>query len=86
MTYLCILFIPPLYFMTRGKWGGFFLNAVLYGIALICVLSIVGIFVAPFFWLLSAGHAAFAYRKEMMAEHADLIATKMAEKMKAAGK
>lgn len=82
MTYLCIIFIPPLYFLTRGKWSGFFLNAVLYGIACLCVLSIVGIVVAPLFWILAVGHASFTYRKELMMQHADMIATKMAEKMK----
>jgi len=81
--YLCIIFIPPAYFMARGKWGGFVLNTVLYGIACLCVLSLVGIVVAPFFWILAVGHAAFTYRKELMAVQADLIATKMAEKLKA---
>jgi hypothetical protein len=82
MTYLCIIFVPPLYFLTRRKWGGFFLNAILYGIACLCVLSCAGIVIAPFFWLLAVGHASFAHRKELMARHAELIATKMAEKMK----
>jgi hypothetical protein len=83
MTYLCILFIPPLYFMTRNKWGPFFLNAVLYGLACLCVLTIVGIVIAPVFWILAVGHAGFHYRREMMVQHADMLATKMAEKMKA---
>jgi hypothetical protein len=38
--------------------------------------------VAPFFWLLALGHASFTYRREALANHADLIATKMAEKMR----
>lgn len=80
--YLCIIFVPPLYFMARGKWGGFFLNACLYGLAWLCVLTIVGIMVAPLFWILAVGHAGFTYRKEMMATHADMIATKMAEKLR----
>ena len=83
MMYLCIIFIPPVYFMARNKWGGFFLNAALYGLACLCVLTIVGIMVAPLFWALAVGHAGFTYRKELMAVQVDLIATKMAEKMQA---
>jgi hypothetical protein len=82
MIYLCIIFIPPVYFLVRKKWGGFVLNSILYGIACLCVLSIMGIVAAPIFWALAVGHAGFTYRKEMMVQHADLIATKMAEKMR----
>ncbi len=82
MIYLCIIFIPPVYFIARKKWPGFILNSILYGMACLCVLTIIGIWVAPFFWALSVGHAGFTYRKEMMAVHADMIATKMAEKLK----
>lgn len=80
--YLAIIFIPPVYFIARKKWPGFILNSILYGMACLCVLTIIGIWVAPFFWALSVGHAGFNYRKEMMAVHADMIATKMAEKLK----
>ena len=81
MTYLCILFVSPLYFLTRKQWSGFVLNSILYGMACLCVLTVVGIVAAPFFWILAVGHAGFSYRKEMMAEQADMIATKMAEKL-----
>ena len=81
MMYLCLIFIPPIYFISRKKWGGFVLNSVLYGIACLCVISIIGIMVAPIFWALAVGHASFTYRKEAVANHAELIATKMAEKM-----
>jgi hypothetical protein len=81
MIYLCLIFIPPVYFLTRKKWGGFVLNSILYGLAVLCVLTIVGIMVAPVFWLLSVGHASFTYRREMAARHAEMLATKMAEKM-----
>ena len=81
MKYLSIIFIPPLYFMMRGKWGGFFLNSILYGLAVLCVLSLVGMVVAPVFWLLAVGHASWHLRSEVMGEQADLIATKLAEKL-----
>jgi len=81
MIYLALIFIPPLYFLVRNKWGGFFLNSFLYGIACLCVLSIIGIWIAPIFWILSVGHACFTYRREMVTQHAEMLATKMAEKM-----
>lgn len=82
MTYLCILFIPPVYFLSRKKWGGFCLNSILYGIALLCLISIVGIMVAPVFWFLAVGHASFTFRRESAERHADLMASKMAAKIK----
>lgn len=82
MTYLCILFISPAYFLSRKKWGGFVLNSILYGIACLCLISIVGAVIAPLFWLLAVGHASFTCRREQAEHHADLVATKMAEKMR----
>ena len=82
MMFLCIIFVPPAYFLARKKWGGFVLNSILYGIACLCALSIVGIMAAPVFWLLAVGHASFTYRREMVSNHAELLATKMAEKMR----
>jgi hypothetical protein len=82
MTFLCILFLPPLYFLVRKKWGGFIVNSILYGIACLCVVSIVGIMAAPIFWILAVCHASFTYRREMVEHHAEMLATKMAEKMR----
>lgn len=81
MTFLCIVFLPPVYFLSRKKWGGFCLNAFLYGMALPCIISIVGIMGAPVFWVLAVGHAGFNYRREQTEHHANLVASKMAEKM-----
>ena len=82
MMYLCIIFLPPVYFIARKKWPGFVLNSILYGTACLCILTLIGIFIAPLFWILAVGHAGFTYRRELVATHADLIATKMAEKLK----
>lgn len=85
MIYLAVLFVPPLYFLLRKKFAAFLVNAVLYGIAVLFVLSIFGAFIAPFFWILAVMHAAWHVRKEMMPEHAEMIATEMAKKMMPAG-
>jgi hypothetical protein len=81
MMYLCIIFISPVYFISRKNWGGLALNGALYFIACCCLITIVLIPLAILFWTLSVGHAGFTYRKELMAVHADMIATKMAEKL-----
>ena len=82
MMYLCVIFISPLYFAARQKWGAFALNACLYGMACLCLITIIGAWIAPLFWILSVGHASFHLRTEMSHEHAELIATKMAEQMR----
>ena len=78
MMYLIVIFIPPLYFVIRKKWGAFILNAILYFIAWLTIFFGVGII----FWVLSAGHAGWHLRKELMEENAEMIATKIAKKMK----
>ena len=77
MTYLIVLLIPPLYFVIRGKWGAFVLNAFLYAMALLTVF-IFGIGVL--FWILAVGHAAWHLQRELMEEHAEMIASKLAER------
>ena len=47
---LAVIFIPPLYFALRKKWGAFTLNAILYGLVCIFLLSIIGAFIARIFW------------------------------------
>src|ERR1700733_2049883 len=80
MLYFCIIFLPPVYFIARKKRPGFVLNSILHRTACLCILTLIGIFIAPLFWILAVGHAGFTYRRELVATHADLIATKMAEK------
>jgi len=79
MMYLIIIFISPVYFLIRKMWGAFVLNAILYLLALITVWFFgIGII----FWLLAVGHAGWHLRKELMKEHAQMIATEMVAKMK----
>lgn len=82
MKYLVAFFIPPLYFLMRKKWGGFVVNSFFYGMA--CLLLLMLIFpIAPFFWLPAMIHAMYHVKKEVVTEQAELLATKMAEKMRA---
>jgi len=74
MMFLVIIFIPPVYFLVRKKWGGFILNSILYLLAIFTFMFMVG-FV---FWALAVGHAAWHLRKEHMQEQAKLIAKEIA--------
>lgn len=92
MMYLAIIFCSPLYFAVRKQWGAFTLNLILYGLALLSIPFIllmgIGLPFVFIFWALGVGHAGWHLRRQMMQEHAEMIANKMAEKMyqqKAAG-
>lgn len=80
--YLIVLFISPLYFLIRKKWLGFILNLILYGIAVVFLVTIIFAWVGFLFWILAVGHAGWHIKQENMEKHADMVATKMAEKMK----
>jgi len=85
--YLIIILASPVYFLTRKKWGGFILNSLLYSLAWINVLVLgifggLGFISGGFFWLLAVAHAGWYLRKEMIQEHAEIIAAKMAERLK----
>jgi hypothetical protein len=82
MMYLCAIFASPLYFLIRGKWGGFFINSIFYGLAWLFLLTFVFAIVAPLFWIVAFTHASWSIRKEMAEEHAEMLATKMATKMR----
>lgn len=78
MKYLMIIFVPPLYLLIRKKPFAFLLNTGLYVTAIFTVF-LFGI--GFIFWVLSVGHAAWHLRREVMEEHATLIAEKMGEQM-----
>ncbi len=82
MIYLVALFISPLYFAIKGKWGGFILNSIFYGIALLLLVTVIGAFLAPIPWFIAVVHAMWALRKQLMEEQATAIATKMAAVMR----
>ncbi len=79
MMYLIIIFVSPLYFLIRKKWGAFVLNAILYTLAWFTIF-IFGIGII--FWVLGVGHAGWHLRKELMKEQAQMIASEMVAKMK----
>lgn len=74
MMYLTVIFVSPLYFLIRKKWGGFVLNLILYTLA---PITIVFFGLGFLFWALAVGHAGWHLKKEAMVEQAELIAQKM---------
>jgi hypothetical protein len=80
MTILSIVFVPPLYFLLRGRWGAFTINAMLCFMALITLFFGIGLI----FWILAVLHAGWAYRAEFMEQQAERIASKVATRMKSA--
>ena len=79
---LSVIFIPPLYFFTRKKWGHFIINSFFYGCACLCVIAFALIFLAPIFWGIAFVHAAWSYKSEMRNKQVEHLATRMAEKMR----
>jgi hypothetical protein len=78
ITILGIVFLPPLYFLLRGRWGAFIINAFL------CFMALVTLFfgVGMFFWIAAIFHAGWAYRSEVMEQQAERIAGKVATRMR----
>jgi len=74
--FLIIIFVPPLYFVIRNKWGAFMLNGFLY---LLAWLTVLFFGLGVIFWALAVGHAAWHLRYEWMEKQAELIAKKTKE-------
>lgn len=76
MIYLVAILLPPLYFAIRKKWGACVFSAIGYAFALVfLIIPPVGIFI----WFTTAVHAVWTLRKEVMQEHAQMIAKAIVE-------
>jgi len=74
--FFIVIFIPPLYFVLRKKWGAFIVNLIL---MIIAGITLPIFFIGFIFWFLAIGHAAWHYRQEQLERHAELVAKKMKE-------
>jgi hypothetical protein len=81
MRYLVAVFIPPVYFLTRKKWLGFGVASFLLVVSFFFYITIALIPVALILWFLCSICAVWDLKKELMREHATLIAEKMADKL-----
>lgn len=81
MMFFVIFFCSPLYFLLRQKWMGFIINSVLYGLALLFLLTFFLAFMTPVFWMFAVAHAGWVLRDEMMQNHANAVGTAVAMQM-----
>lgn len=84
MIYLAAIFIPPLYFLIKKQWLGFCISSFLLVVSFFLACTIVMIPGALILWALCSIAAVWNLRKQVMHEHADVLAAKMAEKMREA--
>jgi 4-hydroxybenzoate polyprenyltransferase len=82
MIYLVAVLIPPLYFLIKKKWVGFVVSSFLFVLSCLFAIMVVLLPVSIILWVLCAIVAVWDVRKALMHEHADILATKMAEKMR----
>lgn len=84
MIYLVAIFIPPLYFLIKKRWLGFIVSSFLLVLSFFLAMTVVMLPVALILWALCAVCAVWNLRKQLVRESAEVLATKMAEKMRQA--
>jgi hypothetical protein len=80
-SYLLAVFLPPIYFATKKKWLAFVITSGFFCLSLIFYIMVVLAPLGLILWALSAGFAGWDVRKQMVNEHATILAEKMATKM-----
>ncbi|HLX70116.1 MAG TPA: hypothetical protein VKV04_10870 [Verrucomicrobiae bacterium] len=84
MIYLVAIFIPPLYFLIKKKWLGFVVSSLLLVLSFFLAMTVVLLPVALILWALCSAVAVWNLRKQLVHESAEVLATKMADKMRQA--
>jgi len=82
MIYLVAIFIPPLYFLIKKKWLALIGSLVAFFFAVIFAIMMILLPISLILWAICSVVAVWDLRKRVMHEHADVLATKMAEKMR----
>lgn len=81
MIYITAVRIPPLYFLIKKRRLGFVVSSGLLVLSLFLAMTVVMLPVALILWGLCSVAAVWNLCNAKMHEHAELLATKMAEKM-----
>lgn len=82
MIYLVAIFIPPLYFLMKKRWLGFCASSFLFILSFFMAFTVVLLPVVLILWALCSICAVWNLRTQVMHEHADVLAAKMAEKIR----
>ena len=82
MIYLVAVFLPPLYFLIKKRWAAFIGTSFLLVLSLFLAMTVVLLPVSLILWALCAVVAIWDLRKRLVNENAEVLATKMAEKMR----
>ena len=84
MTYLVAVLVPPLYFLIKKKWLALIASLVAVFFAVIFAMMVVLLPISFILWGLFSVIAVWDLRKRLVHENAEILATKMAEKMREA--
>jgi membrane protein implicated in regulation of membrane protease activity len=84
MIYLVAIFVPPLYFLINKKWLALIGSMVAFFFAVIFAIMMILLPLSLILWAICSVVAVWDLRKRVMHENADVLATKMAEKMREA--
>ena len=84
MIYLVALFVPPLYFLIKKRWLALVGSLVAFFFAVIFAIMMVLLPLSLILWGVCSVVAIWDLRKRVAHEHAEVLATKMAEKMRQA--
>ena len=84
MIYLVAIFIPPLYFLIKKRWLALIGSMVAFFFAVIFAIMMILLPISFILWGICSVVAVRDLRKRVTHEHADILATKMAEKMREA--
>jgi len=82
MMYLVAILIPPLYFLIKKKWLAFIGSMVAFFFAVIFAIMMILLPISFILWGLCSVVAVWDLRKRVMHENAEVLAAKIAEKMR----
>jgi uncharacterized membrane protein len=81
MILLAVL-LPPLYFLLNKKIGMFLITSAMLVVAMFLAMTVVLLPVSLILWVIAIIAAVRHNRRKELVAHAEMLATKMAEKMR----
>lgn len=84
MIYLVAIFVPPLYFLIKKRWLALIGSLVAFFFAVIFAIMMILLPLSFILWGVCSIVAVWDLRRRVACEHADFLATQMAEKMRQA--